>query len=1007
MNCILSFFNAQPESGKQKPVEPSASQHGTSSAPGGKSSRVFSSYEEAIEHLKLVIENAKAMGNRAEEGRAHGDLGTVFRRIGDKRAAIYHYELYLNISQEVGDRDGEARAYSNLGNVYQSCGDYNTAITYHMLDLNIAKEAGDRAGEGGANGNIGNAYFGLGNFRKAVDYYEERLKIAKEVGDRTGEGRAYGNLGNAYRNLSRFKEAIDCQKSHLEIAKEMGDKAAIGGSYCNIGNAYYSLGDFKNATHYIEQYLEIAEELGDRAGQGRAYGNLGNIFSSQGDFHKAAQYHEKRLKIAKEMGDRAGEGRAYCNLGNAYYKLSYLKKAVEYHELDLKIAIDLGDQAAQGCAYGNLGNDYYSLGDFKKAMDYSERFLEISEKVGDRAGEGRAYGCLGNACYSLGDYPKAIACHKLHIEIAKEVGDKVGEGLAYASIGSAYSRINDFKAAIDNFEHHLKIAKETENKLGEGGAYGNLGNAYHELGDYVKATDYQDHFLRIAKDLGDKDGEGRAYYGLGRSFESLNDLQDAAECYQSSIKAYNDVRARLQSKDEWKINLRDAYQAVYTALWKVLLKQGLVIEALVAAEQGRAQVLQDLLELKYGCQLGPSKSCDQQETLSNMLCTISSTIVFLAVVENTIFFWVCGKGQDVQFRKSEILDPTLLGDVADPCQKLIQNAYKEIGALLRGVKCEDRSLDKLRDQKLEIEDFVLTGNEALQFGNNSLQKLYNVVIGPIADLIQGDELIIVPDGPLCLAPFAAFLDPESKNLYESFRLRVTPSLTSLKMIIDCQTGYHEDRGSLLVGDPYVQEVVDKNGKIVFEKLPHAREEVEMIGRILKTAPLTGKEATKEEVRRRLGSVALVHIAAHGSVETGEIALAPNRTRKSQRPKMEDFLLTITDVLNVRLRAKLVVLSCCHSGRGKIKAEGVVGIARAFLGAGARSVLVSLWAIDDEATMEFMKNFYQALVSGRHASDSLNQAIKCMRESDKFNHEKYWAPFVLIGDDITLEHDHNE
>ena len=969
---------------------------------------MFSSYEEAVEHLKLIVDNAKEMGNRAEEGRAHGDLGTVYRRIGDKRAAIYHYELYLNISQEMGDRDGVARAYSNLGNVYQSCGDYDTAITYHELDLNIAKEVRDRAGEGGAYGNLGNAYFGLGNFHKAVEYYKKRLKISKEEGDRAGEGRAYNNLSAAYRNLSRFREAIDYQECCLKIAKELGDKAAIGGSYCNIGNAYYRLGEFKTATHYIEQYLEIAKELGDRAGEGRAYGNLGEIFASHGDFNKAVKYHEQRLEIAKETGDRAGEGRAYCNLGNAYYKLSDLKKAVEYHQLDLKIAMDLGDQAGQGCAYGNLGNDYYSLGDFKTAMDYSQRFLEISEKVGDRAEEGRAYGCLGNVCYSLGDYQKAIACHKRRIEIAKEVGDKVGEGHAYASIGSAYSSINDFKAAIDNFELHLKIAKETENKAGEGGAYGNLGNAFHELGEYEKATDYQDRFLRIAKDLGDRDGEGRAYYGLGRSFESLNHLEDAVECYQSSIKAYNDVRARLQTKDEWKINLRHAYQTVYTALWRLLLKQGKVDEALIAAEQGRAQALKDLLELKYGCELGPSESCDQQGTLSSMLCSISSQIAFLSVLENTIFFWVCGKGQDVQFTEKEIIvDPSSLENVDNPCQTLIENAYKEIGALVRGVKCEDRSLDKLRDQEQEMEDFDQTRDEPLQFSNNSLQTLYNMIIGPIVDLIQGQELIIVPDGPLCLAPFAAFLDSESKYLCESFRLRVIPSLTSLKMITDCPAGYHENSGALLVGDPYVQEVVNQEGDVVFEPLPYARKEVEMIGRILKTAPLTGKEATKEEVLRRLSSVEVVHIAAHGSVETGEIALAPNPTRKSLRPKVEDFLLTITDVLNAQLRAKLVVLSCCHSGRGKIKAEGVVGIARAFLGAGARSVLVSLWAIDDKATLEFMKNFYQALVGGRRASDALNQAMKCMRESEQFNHEKYWAPFVLIGDDIALECDQNE
>ena len=109
-----------------------------------------------------------------------------------------------------------------------------------------------------------------------------------------------------------------------------------------------------------------------------------------------------------------------------------------------------------------------------------------------------------------------------------------------------------------------------------------------------------------------------------------------------------------------------------------------------------------------------------------------------------------------------------------------------------------------------------------------------------------------------------------------------------------------------------------------------------------------------------------------------------------------------DAARAQIRARLVVLSCCHSGRGEIKAEGVVGIARAFLGAGARAVLVALWAIDDAATLEFMKSFYSHLVKGISASESLNKAMKHMRESDEFSEVKHWAPFVLIGDDVTLE-----
>ena len=118
-------------------------------------------------------------------------------------------------------------------------------------------------------------------------------------------------------------------------------------------------------------------------------------------------------------------------------------------------------------------------------------------------------------------------------------------------------------------------------------------------------------------------------------------------------------------------------------------------------------------------------------------------------------------------------------------------------------------------------------------------------------------------------------------------------------------------------------------------------------------------------------------------------------------------MRMSDVQGVKIRAKLVVLSCCHSGRGEINSEGVVGIARAFLAAGAHSVLVSLWAISDKATLEFMKSFYQHLSAGKNASVALHQAMKNLRESENFSHPKHWAPFVLIGDDVTLEFEGKE
>ena len=627
---------------------------------------------------------------------------------------------------------------------------------------------------------------------------------------------------------------------------------------------------------------------------------------------------------------------------------------MDYHEKDLKIALEVGDRAGEGITYCNIGVAYRCLGDFKKAVDYHERELMIALEVGDKAGEGIAYGNLGIAYRSLGDFQKAIYYHERQLNIAREVGDSAQEGQAY----------------------------------------GNLGNAHASLGDLQKAIDYHERYLKIAREVGDRAGEGTACGNLGNAYESLGNSQRAIYYYEDSIKAFDYIRRKLISNDDWKISLRSTYDNVSLKLWGLHFKQGRVVEALFTADLGRAEALNDLLEFKYGLKgLRPEVGTLSATTL-DILSYLPQNTFFIGINEDGIVLWVNEKGNEIKTRRSQVDVPA-----KSYFHSLLESTYKEIGVGF-DVNCEDRSLRTPRDEKLAGERSSRAPSHSTYFKTRSLQAFYNVVLEPIKGMLQGDEVVVVPQGPLFLAPFAAFMDLNLKYLCETFRIRLLPSLSSLRLILNCPPDWHSKTGALLVGDPWVQEISYQGTKL--EQLEWAKKEVRMIGKLLQTDPVVGKEATKDEVLKRISSVALVHIAAHGKMETGEIALAPNTTRSSLVPVEEDYLLTMKDVLKAQVRAKLVVLSCCHSARGEVKAEGVVGIARAFLGAGARSVLVSLWAIDDEATMEFMKLFYRQLVNGKSASEALNEAIKSMRESQRFSAVKYWAPFVLIGDDVTLK-----
>ena len=934
------------------------------------------------------------MGDVSSEGMANGNLGNDYHNLGDFKKAMHYHERHLEIAKKLGDVSSEGKAYGNLGNDYRNLGDLKKAIHYHERHLEIARKLGDVSSEGKAYGNLGNDYHILGDFKEAIHYHERHLEIAKKVGDVSSEGIAYGNLGNDYQNLGDFKKAIHYHEWSLEIAKKLGDVSSEGIAYGDLGNDYANLGDFKKAIHYHERSLEIARKVGDVSSEGMAYGNLGNDYRYLGDFKKAIHYHERNLEIARKVGNVSSEGIAYGNLGNDYANLGNFKKAIHYHERDLEIAKKVGDVSSEGISYGNLGNDYRNLGDFKNAIHYHERNLEIARKVGNVSSEGKAYGNLGNDYHNLGDFKKAIHYHERSLEIARKVGNVSSEGITYGNLGDDYRSLGDFKQAIHCHEWSLEIARKLGNVTSEGSAYGNLGCAYFELKDFIKAKHYHERHLEIAKTVGDKISIATAFHNLGVAFQSTGFLSKAVDCHQHSIATLNDVRHDLGVNDDWKVSMRNLFQTAYVSLWRLFLKQGKIMEALLSAEQGRAQALNDLMEFRYASKQYRKESATEIQAIAE-LSGFPSTTVFFALEHQEMIWWVLKKGKDVQLRRKQIPE----GQV--DAETFLDTTRKKIRG--KAVECEDRSLNMTRDENLADESSPPDERQNQQSSNlpiNALSLLYETLISPIQDLLLESEVIFVPEGPLCLVPFAAFMDSDSKYFCESFRVRVIPSLTSLKLIADSPADYHSKSGALLVGDPWIKEVTFEGTK--FDQLPFAREEVQMIGRILQTTPLIGEHATKNEVLKRLSSVALVHIAAHGRMATGEIALAPNPSPVSRTPVYKDFVLTMRDVLNVQMRARLVVLSCCHSGRGEIKAEGVVGIARAFLGAGARSVLVSLWAIDDEATMEFMKIFYQHLVKGESASAALSQAMKSMRESDEFSAVDFWAPFVLIGDDVTLE-----
>ena len=525
--------------------------------------------------------------------------------------------------------------------------------------------------------------------------------------------------------------------------------------------------------------------------------------------------------------------------------------------------------------------------------------------------------------------------------------------------------------------------------------------------------------LSIAEEIGDLEGKSTVLVHLAVLCISRDNIEEAFSHLLRSVKIIEDMRGSLGDSERYQIAFADKTVGHYRLMATILCSMKEINLALSVSELGRARTLAELMAKQYSMNNLPGLDKINLFDFRGMGKKNSCLCLSYLSFETYLLVWISKPCGNLVFRQVPLIENGSQ-DVHKrvPDRKWFGSAGDHLFFIFKDIRqqqCEDRSFSLLYESDPLSPPVELSGRMACAqleeekqekereecHERSVLQLWYKNFIASVADQLQGStEIVIVPDRSLYRVPFGALIDENGKYLSDTFRIRYVPSLTVLELIKGSPANYHSQAGALVVGDPDVGKVMFQGVSKKLTRLPCAKMEAEMIGTLLHVQPLTDKQATKEAVLKKMKSASLIHIAAHGDAERGDIALAPDR-HVTGTPQEEHFLLTMADVSKVQLLAKLVVLSCCHSGRGHIKAEGIVGIARAFLASGARSVLVSLWAVDDDATMQLMKWFYESLVCGKSASKSLHNAMKLMRENPKYSEVWQWAPFMLVGDDVSF------
>ena len=900
------------------------------------------------------------------------------------------------------------RVISITSTACRAINDNKNAIKYTKKILRIYRESGEKIEEYELSVNIADMYFCQSKYAEARELCESALLISTEIGDRRREAACYTGLGAVYRSVGEYDKAREHLEKSLAINKEIGDRNGEADCYVDLGAVYGSVGEYDKAREHLKKSLAINKEIGDRNGVADCYANLGAVYTSVDEYDKAREHLEKSLAIKKEIGDRNGEAVCYVNLGAVYRSVGEYGKAREYLEKSLAIKKDVGDTDGEAACYESLAVVYQSVGEYNNAIEHGLKALVINRKNGDKEGVYNCCHILAISYCSLGRYPKAIEYIKEALIIASRTGNRAGKANSLTIKGCILSSIGGYAVMVKECcGEAIAISKEIGLPITQAGCYLLLGRVLFEEGEYDKAEDHCKKSLAIIEDIGDIPCHFHSLQVLADVSLKEGKNQEAKSYLLKAIEKCEKIRGSLRDDDHWKISFMDTYMSSYHNLSGLLWQTGNHEPALYVSELVKARALADLMSAQYSVKNQLSANPQTWFGIESIMDRERNcSCLYVSYSLDTMYFCILQKRKPAQFRyfkgKELIAYDRRVKNLDD---FFATKSFRSFGMSTMELRKDD-SLNVMQGKYNSCED---DSHEGFRLGNESkenqgpkmnLPLCYKLIIAPVADLLDGSEIIIVPDRSLYNIPFAALPDESGKTLSETFKIRVAPSLTTLRLIHDSPADYHNQTGALIVGNPDVGEVIFKGRRTPISRLPCAEEEAKMVGRKLGVEPLLGEQATKQAVLKGMESVALIHLAAHGDAEKGEIALAPSFHIPNGIPREGLYLLTTSDISKVQVRAKLVVLSCCHSARGEIKAEGAVGIARAFLGSGARSVLVSLWALEDSATEKLMSHFYDHLVRGESASDSLHQAMTWMR-CNGYSDVKQWAPFVLIGDNVTF------
>ena len=861
----------------------------------------------------------------------------------------------------------------------------------------------------------------------AAPVFKQALAQAEGAGDTGRAARAWLGLGAALRSTHHPTEARAAAERARLLSAALGDRTGEGEALRLQGSLLMESGDFEAADRVLERLLELAERSGDAALRIRALSNLAASERRQGRLFEAVDHARRALQELDRERERGGTLRSEVlfavpyNLGRGLLDSGDYRGAIVLLQRALAEAEAAKHVAGQWHVLQDTAQWYAAQGDLGKAAAYYGRALETARRVESRDPEALTLRGLGSVAEARGDLAEARRCYVEALGIFE--GIEFGSELAttLVALGRVQALLGEAEASRDSLETAVSAARRNGQPLAAVLAHLERARQYETAGHGGRAAGEYALALGTARENGLRPLEPVALARLARLARQDGDLPLALRRYEEAAGAIDAMRAHIPS-----IDLRAAFSSAAHETYAGLL--GLMLElhargpggphaegALMVLERERSQSLLEGLR-SSGAESGPRAGGELRELRQR----VSAIQIRLALPETR-----AAERKPLLFRLDDAeraldalegqsrrtpswtapADVAALRGVLREGEAFVAYALPDADATAFVVTPKQLrvvALHAARDLEARVDLFVrlLAGpspEDALPAGRALSRDLVAPVLGGIPEGTR--RLIVAASGPLAALPFGALPNPAKPEepLVARLAIACVPSLAALARLRAAppSTG----RGVLAIaGDvPERPEVVVAGRLQRLAPLPGARREIEAIAaRASPVEVLSGPAAGEAALKaRRLRGFSVLHFAAHAV----EDPLAPSRSALLLPPgDGEDGWLQPREIYDLDLEADLVMLSGCGTAVGRpSNAEGIQGLARAFLYAGSRAVIGTTWSVEDRATARLVEGIYEGLVAGDDVAEALARAQLAAQGPRPWSRAGDWAGFVLHGD----------